>query len=306
MGFQNITRKTHRRAHRNMHTLAGWERESQVPPNTLLVPPGGGLRLPWYHAATHPPGNHLCNTGKCWGRPDRAQSASPGHRGGQKHGPTPRRTLRPQEPRTPVIERPPDRKPRRFLRVPIQSRGRPRAAPGKVASAPGEEAVGGPARTPAFTAWTSGPAGGNPEDAPALPVPAAPRRKFPLGRKPPGAHCPSTGPGPPTWPCPRRGSRLRGPARSRPPSGLGALLAAHSPQRVRCYFCFFSLCSAPRDSSGAAPHAPARPTPPPARGRRCAARCLEHPKCGAPAWDPACTGKGRNRHSGREARSLAR
>lgn len=166
MGFQNITRKTHRRAHRNMHTLAGWERESQVPPNTLLVPPGGGLRLPWYHAATHPPGNHLCNTGKCWGRPDRAQSASPGHRGGQKHGPTPRRTLRPQEPRTPVIERPPDRKPRRFLRVPIQSRGRPRAAPGKVASAPGEEAVGGPARTPAFTAWTSGPAGGNPEDAP--------------------------------------------------------------------------------------------------------------------------------------------
>lgn len=140
---------------------------------------------------------------------------------------------------------------------------------------------------PATEPWTSvltapdpGTAGGGPERrAPPLPAPAAPWRKSSGGRRyppppaprwsrrrrSPGARVRSLPIGPLTWPHPLCRSRLRGPARSRPPSGLGALPGAHALRRRRCYFCF-GRGRAPRDSSRAAPRALARPTPGPEAG----------------------------------------
>ena len=62
-----------------------------------------------------------------------------------------------------------------------------------------------------------------------------------------------------------RWEMVPGPARSRPLSRLRALPAAHALRRGRCYFSF-GRGRAPRDSSGAAPCAPARPTPGPEAG----------------------------------------
>lgn len=104
----------------------------------------------------------------------------------------------------------------------------------------------------------------------ACPTPASAgsaRAQVPPGRRSPsagsaGARVRSHPAGPLTWPRPRCGCRLWGPARSRPPSWLWALPAAHALRRGRRYFCF-GRGRAPRDSSGAAPRAPARPTPGP-------------------------------------------
>lgn len=246
------------------------------PRNTILVSLSSGKGSAFVVSRRHPPTvNHLCNTGKCQGGlatqsrralgTEAAQDTSRPHAGPRGH-------------------RSPERQRRRSLSPPTASRTASSGFPLTAGTTPGHRPEKWlhprvrkwPAAGPGPLPSPPGPRAQRAETQPPLPSPARARgapTQVPPGRSPagagsPGAHGRSRQGGPPTWPCPCRGSRLRvpapGPPRSPPPSGLRALPDAHALRRRRCYFCF-SRGRTPRDSSGAAPRAPARPTPGPRR-----------------------------------------
>lgn len=261
MGFQNVTRKTHRRAHIIMHTRScGVGQGITNPPQTLPVSPGWGPRLPWYRAASHPPTATCAIRGSAWGPPGRPDSASPGHRRGREaaHDPTATgalnanagATLRP-----PAAPHPPGSHPK-----PGRSRGTDRRG----GAVPGEEVAGRQAPTPSRTARAPGTAGWG-----------APRRHAPLPPAPapdcPGARVP---PRPPRAPARAPARPGHSPGRA-PAAGPGS---GHSLRRAPS-----NAGAATSASAAAARHVtpggrPPRPGPPPAASRRpCPARPAAHP-----------------------------